>query len=33
MDVVKNPWLKAKLNKVAVADGQKGWAAIKQEEG
>jgi hypothetical protein len=33
MDVVKNPWLKAELNKVAVADGQKGWAAIKQEEG
>jgi hypothetical protein len=31
MDVVKDHWLKAELNKVAVGDGQKGWAAIKKK--
>jgi hypothetical protein len=31
MDVVKDPLLKADLNKVPVGDGQKGWAAIKKK--
>ena len=31
MDVVKDPLLKAELNKVPVSDGQQGWAAIKKK--
>jgi hypothetical protein len=31
MDVVKDPLLKAELNKVPVGDGQQGWAAIKKK--
>jgi hypothetical protein len=31
MDVVKDPSLKAELNKVPVGDGQQGWAAIKKK--
>jgi hypothetical protein len=33
MDVVKDPSLKAELNKVPVGDGQQRWAAMDQEEG
>jgi hypothetical protein len=31
MDVVKDPLLKAELNKVPVGDGQQGWTAIKKK--
>ncbi len=31
MDVVKDPLLKAELNKVPVSDSQQGWAAIKKK--
>ena len=31
MDVVKDPSLKAELNKVPVGDGQQGWTAIKKK--
>jgi hypothetical protein len=31
MDVVKNPLLKAELNKVPVGDGKQGWTAIKKK--
>jgi hypothetical protein len=33
MDVVKDPSLKAELNKVEVSDGQKGRVGSYQEEG
>jgi hypothetical protein len=31
MDVVKDPLLKAELNKVPVSDGQQGWTVIKKK--
>jgi hypothetical protein len=31
MEVVKNPLLKAELNKVPVGDGKQGWTAIKKK--